>query len=659
MLPVRENTFMNRIIKRASASPLFLTVIFFIFLYSAFFIYVAVQKYETYGFKDYDLAIHAQYAWNIIHGTPTSSIMLEMSLFGSPLWMLSFLTALLYKIFPSPLTFLVLQSIFLGAAAFPLFLLAREKLGERVGLFVALTYLFYPALWYANLFEYHPLVLSIPFLFLSFYYMKHERFWPFLCFILLSVLSRGDVSLVVLMLGIYAAIQRKSMRWILTPFLLGFGWIIIGYGIIVPIFRSPEIRYDSYYYQFGNGLAGIIRNILIHPDYFIAFLLQKRNFVMFLQLLFPVGFLSLFSPAELMIGILCLLQHLASIRWPEHTINFHYTAPLIPIIFISAVYGFSNLLRWSPIAKCNRNTLGVCLLFFSFVGNLWFGPIVPAIYDAVHVKKNSFHRQIDRILKIVPENAAVISTFEYLPKLSNRRYLYSFHHLYSGFLFPSSTKLYEAPDNIQYAMVNFMDPVMISAFKNMNSDIYMRTFFEKYDWGVVETLGNIVLFKKGVKGGRPLYEVTRETREDASLMAVAESLEVQDFNLSPEADAPEKLNITFAFRCKKEIKDALGMLFFLENDKHEIVYVTSRPVCYDIYPTSRWKEGELIKDHFNLFFPKELKKGEYSLKLQFYSSLTSGVSFVQTGIRKLLDENGNIVLGKIDLLRDSLSVKRI
>src|SRR5206468_1938973 len=69
--------------------------------------------------------------------------------------------SLLYYIFPTPKTLLVLQTLVVTSGAFPAFWLARLRLrNEWAGVALALLYLLYPAQQIALIFDFHAVTLT-------------------------------------------------------------------------------------------------------------------------------------------------------------------------------------------------------------------------------------------------------------------------------------------------------------------------------------------------------------------------------------------------------------------------------------------------------------------------------------------------------------------
>ncbi len=116
---------------------------FFIAYYILIFSYISSLKYHSFGYLDWDFASDIITLWNSVHGRIFYYPFLEQIIFGAHLYLIILFIIPIYAIFQHPLTLLFLQSIFLGLAAYPLYLLAKLKLNKTFALAVAGIYLIY------------------------------------------------------------------------------------------------------------------------------------------------------------------------------------------------------------------------------------------------------------------------------------------------------------------------------------------------------------------------------------------------------------------------------------------------------------------------------------------------------------------------------------
>ena len=189
---------------RSTISKTFITGA--IIIYMLLFGLISYCNYAYYGFSDFDLAIHAQSVWNILHGSIDSSI-LGIPFLGNHMALILFLIAPFYAISPSPLLLLFIQTTVLALGALGIYLLAKKELSEKWAVALAASYLVYPPLIYMNLYEFHPVALASSFLIFLMYFYKTENFKAFLTFLALTLLCQENLSLVIMAFAAYAFID--------------------------------------------------------------------------------------------------------------------------------------------------------------------------------------------------------------------------------------------------------------------------------------------------------------------------------------------------------------------------------------------------------------------------------------------------------------------
>ena len=102
-----------------------------------------VKYYHSYDYSivQSDLAVINQFFWNASHGKLfTTTIQPPLfdvdslngfSFFRIHLFLILFLLLPIYKLFPHPISLLVMKEIFIAIGAIPLYLIAREKFNHR------------------------------------------------------------------------------------------------------------------------------------------------------------------------------------------------------------------------------------------------------------------------------------------------------------------------------------------------------------------------------------------------------------------------------------------------------------------------------------------------------------------------------------------------
>ena len=161
---------------------------------------------------------------------------------------------------------------------------------------------------------------------------------------------------------------------------------------------------------------------------------SRRNVGYLIDLYTPVAFLSVFNPLTLAISAPDLAINLLSTHEPMHfTEKYHYVAPLLPGIMISAILGVAWLSRQiARLTKLPRHTVVLALtgivLASTFFYHHYHGytPLARA-FESYQV--TSHHRVGEAIARSIPVEAAVSAQPNLNPHVSGRKTLYRFPYI--------------------------------------------------------------------------------------------------------------------------------------------------------------------------------------------------------------------------------------
>lgn len=362
-----------------------------ILAYVTLFSWIAFLKYYSFSFHDIDLAIINQTFWNTAHGTFTASGPGQSTILnGGHVFLIIFILTPIYILFSSPLTLLVLQSLALGLGAWAVFLLARDLLNPTAAILFAGAYLIYPALNYVNLYEFHVLALATPLLLVMFYFHHRKKWGLFLLFLGLSLSCREDVAIPVFAVGIFSLIGtvcrkrwqwREELRWSLIPLAVSVIWFLLCIKFIQPYFRPETIEQSEvtggalgFYGWLGGSVSEIVKTIIFHPGVVLKGVFTEPKLLYLYHLSAPVSFLTVFSPTGLVMVLISLLEGLLSQRFTHYSIRYQYSSIITPLIFISAIFGLRNILRWRWWAGKKRYILLV-LLVGPVISSWFLGPL--------------------------------------------------------------------------------------------------------------------------------------------------------------------------------------------------------------------------------------------------------------------------------------------
>ena len=244
-----------------------------------------------------------------------------------------------------PELLLVAQAVVVTLGAWPLFLLARPKLGQMGAWIICLAYLLYPPLEAAVLYDFHAVTLAPTFLLAAFYHLDRvltrpvtaRRWGWFTLFAALTMACKEDMGLTVAFLGVYIAMAHRQWRPAALVFSLGIAWPLLAIVSIQGQFGG-NVQRDRYAWLLEAMWQPDLNLIWTH-------LWERVDLAGYLLGMFaPVAGLALLSPFALLPILPSLAINLLSshgLQWRLE--EFHYAAPIAPFIFIATVQALNRL----------------------------------------------------------------------------------------------------------------------------------------------------------------------------------------------------------------------------------------------------------------------------------------------------------------------------
>lgn len=559
--------------------------------------WIGQAKYRAFGYTDFDLAVHAQSVWNILHGSMDSSI-LGIPFLGNHMALILYLVAPLYALCSSPLLLLHLQTAILALGAWGIYKLARRELSGGWGLAFALFYLIYPPLIYMNLYEFHPIALATTFLIFATYFYRTERFGAFWGFLALAMLCQENVALIAMAFGIHALIERRSRRWIWVPIAVGLLYFVLIVVVVMPRLNRYVQMY-SMYSHLGASFPEVLKNAATHPALAMKSMWNPERLTFFNLLFAPLGYLSLLSPFSLIPAVPIFLQRLLSSRATESALIFHYQAEFIPFVFAAAIHGLHRVLNYNSHPAARKALVSLLLVFpvLAFV----LAVAIPGVILLKQARpRDPFLAARQREwVRQVPPDAAVVATFEFLAPLSNRRELYSLHHVYSG-RYTLSTVPYPLPPRIDYVFLNTQDRLTFHspAFYAPSNYLNLQTLLAEGTWILTNQIDPILVFHKtNERGGGcpcPAYPLDSEPPMNRTVEQENNTgLQLVGFTLEP-LDADRVASLTLYWRKASADQPDFDVHLTLSDDTP--LYEGVLAPGSRVWPSPSWPTHTVIAD---------------------------------------------------------------
>lgn len=442
-----------------------------VLLYVVLLTYVSIIRYFAFDFYGWDLAVFDQSLWTTVnYGVVNGQIFWNTLNFGhlhihfDPIL---FLILPIYAIYQSPLTLLFLQAFFLGIGAIPLYWLARDELESKtVSLLFVVMYLSYAPLT-GIAWMFFPDSFIPAFLLFAFYYFQRGKWSRYFTFLTLVLMCKEIVVLLTVPFGFYGLwVNRRSMReakgkltevwknkrilYSVTTIVLSIIWFTVAiinmsYWTSISPWASTakESVHLIWWSHFGKDLSSIVLGMILNPvntfNILVAHLTSSYPYL--LMLFAPLAFVSLLNPSTVLIGVPYMLWFLLSSEPLFWTFSLHYVAPILPFIFLSAVYGAKRLsklhvrvtqdmllLRSVRTPKHDiLKTVVVVMVIINILSTTFHQSTVNwYTYEAEQGGyAMTLHRQaLQEVLALIPPNASVLTQNNLLTHLAHRLQAY-------------------------------------------------------------------------------------------------------------------------------------------------------------------------------------------------------------------------------------------
>lgn len=334
-----------------------------------------------------DLGVFDQAVWGTLHGkfmlNTSNEFNQQINWLGFHFHPVLLLFVPLYAIAPYPEWFVFAQALALPIAAWPIFLLAsRVCQSEKSGMLWALAYLANPFLLNAAAWDFHPVVLAVPFIALGMLAVEKadSRLLFLSCLPLLFI--QEQLGLTVAGFGVLWLLHNKDWKIALSLILLGIAHAALVLGVIMPAFSltgqhlmfGSGLSQLSRYGWLGHSVGDVTLTLLSHPIASIeTAMVNMGGGAYFGLLLLPfVGF-PIVSGVFLLPGFGDLVANtLSATPMPRSVFSYH-SVTLVPVLTTAAIYGVVSISQWQKRFSVMELT-GVALIA-SIITGFSFAPL--------------------------------------------------------------------------------------------------------------------------------------------------------------------------------------------------------------------------------------------------------------------------------------------
>ena len=375
---------------------------------------IGLFRHWQFDSNGFDLGVFDQAVWHASRfEAPASTVSGFGNVLGDHFSPILFTLAPLYWIAPRPETLIVAQAVLFALSLLPIARFVRRRLDATPTFLLCAACGLFWGLQRAAAFDVHELAFA-PLLIAVALVAVDERRWGLLWTAAAGiVLVKEDLIPLLAFLGLYLFLSGERRRG-LTLATASVGAFVLVVGVLVPSLS------DKGYQHAGSFSAAIERPWTIP----VMLVTPPAKLYTVLMWLAPFVFLPLASPLAILLVAFVLVRLLSAS--PTHwSIHFHYSAPIAPLLAMSAADGLSRIASRVHAPAARRRVVtgmsAACLLLSLFLpGNqpLW------DLFEAEHYESTDVHLAGRRAIATVPAGASVVAQGIAVPHLSQRPRIY-------------------------------------------------------------------------------------------------------------------------------------------------------------------------------------------------------------------------------------------
>lgn len=347
--------------------------------------------------------------------------------FGIHFTPIIFLVVPFYLIFDGPLFLLYLQVLMVGLSAIPLYLIAKNAFKEKyIPVIIAIVYLFFRHLLIGLMHDIHMEMYFPLFIFSSYYFIAvNKKPLFYFLFISLALFIKEDIAVYMFFFGLFIFFKVKEKKYGLITSVYALLYFLLALGVIIPYFRSLEGLKGPYVYEhiWGRSVqnfAQMVWNFLTHPGTLFEGIPLGLFLRKFSNIVSPLLLLPFFS-SYVLLAFPPLLAAIVSKNPQIYTFGIHYSATLLPFIFLALIYGLKNIKDFFEGRRKGRLkkaflVILVLLLLVNLPNSNFWRIIRPSRYSAL-----KDYKQVKQLINQIPKDASVAALSAIIPHIPKRK----------------------------------------------------------------------------------------------------------------------------------------------------------------------------------------------------------------------------------------------
>ena len=449
----------------------------------------SILQYYSLGTSAYDLGINAQSLYVFIHKGTFYTPLLNENTLVQHFTIFKFTQVPIYYLFPSPISIMIYENLFIAMGGYIVYLLSMELLKDHIKSLKLLylisigflfSYEFSPFTQSLVSFPFHMMAFLPFFLLLAFYAFLTERRALHILSLALIISIHANFIYIVAILLLYEFLflhtsrGRKIGTWLsakskttgvknfsyfIVFIVLAYGYLVFAAYMKLRLAGIPSLSPLPTTGETGTPVSSPVTLLLLlfhNPGEFASIIgTNSGGKIFYLNLLFKSNiYLPLFSPLSLILLLPYSIYALPSSYSAYYQLGYMYSALVVGSIYISAIMGAYNLIRLGKFiykhsksirlhtkkvyAKMhNSNTLIpviTIIIIVVLVISIPFGLLSPpAVQQTSHGTMNDIFKEnpdgaasfLINVSRNLPKDSYILTENSLMPYFSNNINVYS------------------------------------------------------------------------------------------------------------------------------------------------------------------------------------------------------------------------------------------
>ena len=335
-------------------------------VYASILFATAAFQHYLFGTQVWDIGLFEQFSWLIGEGKLTAiSSLRQVAPLEDHFSLLLLPLGAIYKVFPSTFSLIGLQSIALGSLpAVAAYVGVRRQIKARLVWALICAIVLCPYSFLVNRGDFHPDVLTIPFMIVAIFEATQGRRWRYYFCLLITLFAKNAQALFGFGLGLYAIARGRYIRGLITIVMSIFWWFLATH---LSAAGGDHVAIRLGY--LGDTKLEMLATLLVRP--WIIFSVASPSEIFLYTLGLSLPFLALLRKPALacLLGAAPVyLVNIVSDSGIQRELNHHYSIPILAFLIAGCLDSMPSISVKARQIQKNIFNITLVLSLVAFLG---------------------------------------------------------------------------------------------------------------------------------------------------------------------------------------------------------------------------------------------------------------------------------------------------